>query len=84
MVYLLATVYLLIVLFVTAIIILRADGALFDLCMLMFRVHRRLFGLPPRPAWKDKLSKITSYMISWIICKLSPEFRPKWLRLFLE
>jgi hypothetical protein len=84
MIYLIVTVYLLIVFFFTVIIILRSDGALFDLCMLMFHIHRRIFGLPPRHGWMDKTSKQTANMISWMICKLSPEFRPKWLRFFLD
>jgi hypothetical protein len=76
--------YLLILLFIVGIILLRVPGFLFDFCVFLFRVHRRLFGLPPRPDWKEKLSKITSYMFSWIMCKLSPEFRPKWLRFLLD
>jgi hypothetical protein len=75
---------LLILLFIVGIIVLRIPGAIFNFCIFMFRVHRRLFGLPPRPKWKEKLSKITSNMISWIVCKLSPEFRPKWMRFFLD
>ena len=84
MIYLIATGYLLIIFFFAAIIILRADGVLYDLCILMFHAYRRIFGLPPRPYWKEKIAKMIAYMISWIICKLSPEYRPNWLRFFLD
>jgi len=82
--YFIATGFLLIIIFITAMIILRIDGTLFNLCMLMFHAHKRIFGLPPRPYWKEKGSEITRKGMSWIICKLSPEFRPKWLRFFLD
>ena len=82
--FLIVTIYLLVIFFFTIILVLRTDGAIYDICVLMFRIHRRLFGLPPRPKWKNNIQKISGHIEAWIVCKLSPKYRPKWIRFFLD